>query len=144
MWVTVYEKERKGEEEGEGGRRSGARCIRWNFPPWGFVMIDGPVCPEIIFVQLVRKQPWRPCRVPITTACVNSVKHQSVNDDEWRGWRRRRRRRIARSLIWLRRMNGSTYVIRYPLFPSLLNSRHVARINPGHRTESGAHDSPDN
>ncbi|KYM92321.1 hypothetical protein ALC53_00776 [Atta colombica] len=45
---------------------------------WGFVMIDGPVCPEIIFVQLVRKQPWRPCRVPITTACVNSVKHQSI------------------------------------------------------------------
>jgi len=45
---------------------------------WGFVMIDGPVCPEIIFVQLVRKQPWRPCRVPITTACVNSVKHRSI------------------------------------------------------------------
>ncbi|KYN03148.1 hypothetical protein ALC62_06015 [Cyphomyrmex costatus] len=41
-------------------------------------MIDGPVCPEIIFVQLVRKQPWRPCRVPITTACVNSVKHRSI------------------------------------------------------------------
>lgn len=49
---------------------------------WGFVMIDGLVCPEIIFVQLVRKQPWRPCRVPITTACVNSVKHRSVNDDD--------------------------------------------------------------
>lgn len=46
---------------------------------WGFVMIDGPVCPEIIFVQLVRQQPWRPCRVPITTACVNSVKHRSVD-----------------------------------------------------------------
>ncbi|CAL1678023.1 unnamed protein product [Lasius platythorax] len=45
-------------------------------------MIDGPVCPEIIFVQLVRKQPWRPCRVPITTACVNSVKHRNVNDDD--------------------------------------------------------------
>lgn len=48
---------------------------------WGFVMIDGPVCPEIIFVQLVRQQPWRPCRVPITTACVNSVKHRSDVDD---------------------------------------------------------------
>lgn len=29
-------------------------------------MIGEPVCPEIIFVQLVRKQPWRPSRVPIT------------------------------------------------------------------------------
>lgn len=47
---------------------------------WGFVMIDGPVCPEIIFVQLVRQQAWRPCRVPITTACVNSVKHRSADD----------------------------------------------------------------
>lgn len=33
---------------------------------WSFVMIGEPVCPEIIFVQLVRKQPWRPSRVPIT------------------------------------------------------------------------------
>lgn len=48
----------------------------------GFAVIDGLVCPEIIFVQLVRKQFWPPCRVPITTACVNSVKHRSVNDDD--------------------------------------------------------------
>ena len=46
----------------EGGRY--ARLLKLS--AWSFVMIGEPVCPEIIFVQLVRKQPWRPSRVPIT------------------------------------------------------------------------------
>lgn len=72
MCVCVY-KRKVGERDKEYPLKLSA---------WGFVMIDGPVCPEIIFVQLVRKQPWRPCRVPITTACVNSVKHRSVTDED--------------------------------------------------------------
>lgn len=118
---------------------------------WGFVMIDGPVCPEIIFVQLVRKQPWRPCRVPITTACVNSVKHRSVNDDDDDDDDAKKGQRSSSQIESLSETTttsksaesfdsltateiSSCRDLRYPLFSSLRDSGHVAWINRERRS----------
>jgi len=61
-------------------------------------MIDGPVCPEIIFVQLVCKQSWPPCRVPITTtvstrSSTGASMTTTTRNQDGQGWSSNRKYR---------------------------------------------------